>query len=86
MESDVQPRQDIITNTSLPGLRAAIIAPRLMRIKQATVYLATSPDRLRMLVQTGEIPYIPGDRPTSAWLFDIRDLDEWLERRKKRLM
>jgi Helix-turn-helix domain len=70
------------THQTQPG---TLLAPRLLKIKEASRYLSQSPCRLRTLVQRGEIPYIPGDGLTSAWLFDIRDLDEWLERRKTRL-
>jgi len=60
------------------------IAPRLLKTRQAAQYLSVSPWKLRNLVQSDEMPYIPGEG-TSPWLFDIKDLDNWIERRKQRL-
>jgi hypothetical protein len=60
------------------------IAPRLLKTREAARYLAVCPWKMRNLVQTGEIPCIFGDG-TSPWLFDIQDLDNWIERRKQTL-
>jgi helix-turn-helix protein len=57
------------------------VTPRILKTKHAVRYLAVSPWKLRNLVQAGEIPYIPGEG-TSPWLFDPKDLDNWIERRK----
>jgi Helix-turn-helix domain len=46
--------------------------------------LGISAWKLRNLVQAGEIGCIPGDG-TSPWLFDLQDLDSWIERRKQTL-
>jgi excisionase family DNA binding protein len=56
-------------------------APRLLKTRQAARYLGISPWKLRNLVQNGEIRYIPGES-TSPWLFDIHDLDAFIERAK----
>lgn len=61
------------------------IAPRLVKIKQAAAYLAISPWKLRNLVQQGKISYIEDGGGTSPWRFDIRDLDEYIERNRQRL-
>jgi excisionase family DNA binding protein len=61
------------------------VAPRLVRVKQAAAYLAISPWKLRNLVQQGLIPYIEDGGGTSPWRFDIRDLDEYIERNRQRL-
>ena len=57
------------------------VTPRILKTKQAALYLGVSAWKLRNLVQAGEIPYIPGEG-TSPWLFDKQDLDNWIERRK----
>jgi hypothetical protein len=56
-----------------------------MRIKQAGAYLCMSPGKLRNLVQSGEIPVIRGESVYAPWLFDIRDLDRFIEQHKERL-
>jgi excisionase family DNA binding protein len=60
------------------------ITPRVLKTKDAALYLSISAWKLRNLVQSGEIPCILGDG-TSPWLFDIQDLDNWIERRKQTL-
>ena len=54
-----------------------------MKIKQAAVYLAISPWKLRNLVQQGKIPYIEDGGGTSPWRFDV--LDDYIERSRQRL-
>jgi hypothetical protein len=61
-----------------------IITPRVLKTKQAAQYLAMSAWKLRNIVQAGEIACIIGDG-TSPWLFDLRDLDKWIERHKRTL-
>jgi excisionase family DNA binding protein len=57
---------------------------RLMRVKDASKYLALSPGSLRGLVQRGELPaVIPGDN--APWLLDVEDLNRWIERHKQSL-
>jgi excisionase family DNA binding protein len=62
-------------------IKTTHFAPRLLKTQQAARYLGVSAWKLRNLVQNGEIPYIPGDG-TSPWLFDIHDLDAFIERAK----
>ena len=55
---------------------------RLMRTKDAAAYLAMSPWQLRNLTQSGEIPVVQfTDR--SPFLFDVKDLDRFIEQHKK---
>jgi excisionase family DNA binding protein len=61
-----------------------VITPRILKTRDAARYLGVSAWKLRNLVQGGEIPCILGDG-TSPWLFDIRDLDNWIERNKRTL-
>jgi excisionase family DNA binding protein len=60
------------------------ITPRILKTKHAANYLAVSAWKLRNLVQAGEIACIISEG-TAPWLFDIRDLDKWVERRKRAL-
>jgi excisionase family DNA binding protein len=57
------------------------ITPRLVKTKQAAEYMAISRWKLRNLVQQGLIPYI--EDGTSPWRFDLRDLDAYIERRRR---
>jgi len=61
----------------------ASVKPRLVKIKAAAAYLAKSPCSIRCLVQTGRLRYIPGDGPTAPWLFDVRELDAFIEREQQ---
>jgi hypothetical protein len=65
-------------------LDSTAIAPRVLKTKHAARYLAMSTWKLRNLVQVGEIPCIVGSG-TSPWLFDLRDLDNWIEQQKRTL-
>ncbi len=54
---------------------------RLMRVKEASKYLALSPGSIRAMVQRGELPaVIAGDN--APWLLDVKDLDAWIDRHK----
>jgi len=61
------------------SLSGGVGTRRLMRLKAAAVYLDMHPWTVRQLVQRGEIPYISSGDHTSAWRFDIHDLDRWIE-------
>jgi excisionase family DNA binding protein len=52
---------------------------RLLRTKEAANYLSMSPWSLRQMVERRELPYISSGDNTSAWRFDIHDLDAWIE-------
>jgi excisionase family DNA binding protein len=56
-----------------------------VKTKQAAEYLAISPWKLRSLVQQGLIPYIEDGGGTSPWRFDVRDLDTYVERSRRRV-
>ena len=55
------------------------IAPRLLKTKEAARYLGRSEWSFRPMVQNGELPMV------GRWMFDIKDLDEWIMRNKRRL-
>jgi hypothetical protein len=44
-----------------------------------------SPAKIRNLVQSGSIPVIRGESIYAPWLFDIRDLDKYIDQHKERL-
>jgi excisionase family DNA binding protein len=60
------------------------IPKRLLRTKDAALYLGMSPGKLRRLTQSGELPIIQHDE-RAPWLYDLRDLDEHIEKSKHRL-
>lgn len=55
---------------------------RLLRIKPAAEYTSLSPWKLRELVHDGKIPFVQ-EAEGSPFLFDQRDLDDWIERNKR---
>jgi excisionase family DNA binding protein len=52
--------------------------------KEAARYLSVSQWKLRNLVQDGRLPAIIGEG-TAPWLFDMRDLDAYIDTAKTRL-
>jgi Helix-turn-helix domain len=60
------------------------IPKRLLRTKDAALYLGMSPGKLRRLTQSGELPIIQHDE-RAPWLYDLRDLDDHIEKSKHRL-
>jgi hypothetical protein len=65
-------------------MRAGIQIPRrLLRTKEAALYLGMSPGKLRRLTQSGELPIIQHDEH-APWLYDLRDLDTLIEKSKHR--
>ena len=57
------------------------ISRRLLRTKDAALYLGISPGKLRRLTQSGELPIIQHDEH-SPWLYDLHDLDSHIEKSK----
>ena len=55
---------------------------RLLKVKQAAVYLSVSPWTLRKLVQSQQLRIVKLD-DRGPWLLDIRDLDHFIEGRKE---
>ena len=60
------------------------IPRRLLRPKEAALYLGMSPGKLRRLTQCGELPIIQQDEGAPG-LYDLRDLDDHIEKSKHRL-
>lgn len=59
-------------------------APRCLRTKDAAGYLGMSTWALRQEVNKGELPFVSSGEHTSSWRFDVRDLDDWIDRHKIR--
>jgi len=60
------------------------IPRRLLRTKEAALYLGGSPGKLRRLTQDGELPIIQHEE-RAPFLYDLRDLDEHIEKHKRTL-
>jgi len=56
-------------------------APRLLSVKDGAMYLGVSVWTMRSLGWTGEVPEVKIGRRT---LFDLKDLDQFVERSKRR--
>ena len=55
---------------------------RLLRLREAAQYLSLSPWKLRIIVQSGQLPIVKYGE-NAPWLLDVRDLDGWVERNKQ---
>lgn len=58
----------------------AAIKPRLLTIEDAGRYLGRTPGAIRTLEFRGQLPAIRAD---SRIMFDIRDLDAWIDRNRQ---
>lgn len=59
------------------------LRPRLLRTKAAARYLGMSPAQIRNLAVYGLIPVIRnGEGEHAPFLFDVRDLDKYIESAK----
>lgn len=52
---------------------------RLIRTREAALYLGVSEKQLRRLVRLGEVPVI---QRGNVWLFDVRQLDLYVDRQQ----
>ena len=59
----------------------ATLQRRLIRTKEAAVYLSMSDWKLRRLIQEGIFPVVQ-DREGGPFLLDLRDLDGYIESHK----
>ncbi len=60
----------------------ATLQRRLIRTKEAAAYLSMSDWKLRRLIQEGVFPVVQ-DREGGPFLLDLRDLDGYIENRKR---
>ena len=52
---------------------------RLLKTKEAAIYLRYSAGTLRQRVHDGQIPVIVFETDGHEWRFDIRDLDAYID-------
>ena len=72
--------------TELPSKKrpqSAKLERRLLTTSEAAHYLGRREYTVRKLVHDGELPVVQ-DGPGSPWKFDVRDLDDFIERKKQR--
>jgi hypothetical protein len=59
-------------------------AKRVLRLKQAALYLSVSPRCIRTLIQSGDLPLVKlAESDRGPWLVDVADLNALVERRKQ---
>jgi excisionase family DNA binding protein len=56
------------------------VEPRTLRTKEAAEYAGVSEWKLRQLVHSGEITFIPG----KYWRFETAELDRWIAAGRER--
>jgi excisionase family DNA binding protein len=72
---------DTIADAVVSRLKgSAVLAPRLLTLSQAAVYLGLTPDALKAKVHMGRIPTVDLDKKLR---FDKLDLDRIIEESKK---
>jgi excisionase family DNA binding protein len=59
-------------------------ARRRLTTREAGDYLGVSLKEMYRLGHEGEIRYAPGRKLRSGWLWDMKDLDQYIERSKVR--
>jgi len=69
----------VATTVSAPAVER-----RLMRTSAAARYLGIGAKALRALIVRGELPYVQLQPGNSPFLVDIRDLEMFIEIRKRR--
>jgi len=60
------------------------IRPRLLDITDAGRYLGMSDKGIRELIVRGELAYVQKVPGRSPYLLDLRDLDSWVDKSKRR--
>ncbi len=55
---------------------------RLLKVREAAVYLSVSPWKLRKLIAEQEFPYIQTE-PLGPFLVDVHDLNAFVAKKKK---
>jgi excisionase family DNA binding protein len=73
-------------NPANPSTREAKrgLPRRLLRTREAANYLGSSMWKIRRLVQEGLLPYV-ADAEGGRWLFDVKDLDAYIDTNKHRI-
>lgn len=55
---------------------------RLYRVSEAAHYLGMSKSKVRQLAWSGKLPFVQ-DGENTLMLFDLRDLDRWIDSNKE---
>ena len=55
---------------------------RLYKVKEAAYYLGMSKSKVRQLAWTGSLPFVQ-DGENTLMLFDVRNLDRWIDSNKE---
>ena len=58
------------------------VVRRLLRTREAAIYLGSSAWTVRRLVRDGLLPYV-AEGDGGRWLFDLKDLDAYIEAHKR---
>jgi len=76
----VQQVSDLLWKYLGPKVEQSIaIRPRVLNVKQAALYLGRSESAVRQLAGMKALPTVRAD---SRVMFDVRDLDCWIEQNK----
>ena len=67
--------------SKMSGIESSPIRPRLLTVKEASVYLGRSIPSVRELIWAGSLPIVREGRRIHL---DILDLERWIEQRKTR--
>jgi excisionase family DNA binding protein len=83
-EAFIQGEQDFLDHQQEAKKQPTrVIEPHTLRTKEAAEYAGVSEWKLRQLVHSGEMTFLPG----KYWRFATSDLDKWIERgREKRTL
>ena len=65
--------------TALQKNHAPALAPRLLSVDQAAVYIGRTKDAVQYLIAVGKLPAVRADRRV---FLDVHDLDNWIEEHK----
>jgi excisionase family DNA binding protein len=55
---------------------------RLYRVREAAYYLGMSKSKVRQLAWSGRLPFVQ-DGENTLMLFDVHDLDRWIDSNKE---
>jgi hypothetical protein len=85
-DDPVSPLVDAIAARVVERLRPLMesgtigVRPRLLTIEQAAIYLCRTPKAMYALKSRGAVPVV---RTDGRVMFDVRDLDLWIEQNKE---
>jgi len=59
------------------------VRPRLLTLEQAATYISRTLPAMQHMVADGQVPTVRSDRRVFV---DVRDLDQWIEDNKRKVM